>query len=208
MKLGLQIASYTWDGGPGRIRRTLAEVARAAEDAGFAFLGAPDHLWQVAPWMGPVEGEMLECYSTLAFLAANTTRVELMAMVTGSHLRHPSLLAKTVTTLDVLSGGRAWLGIGAGYYEAEARGLGLDLPRLSARFDCLEDALQICLKMWSGERGDGKPFDGRVFHLERPLNSPQALTRPHPPILIGGEGERRLVNRGGVDGSEATQQTR
>lgn len=136
---------------------------------------------------------MLECYTTLAFLAANSSRATLMAMVTGPHLRHPSLLAKVVTTLDIISGGRAALGIGAGYYEEEARGLGIDLPSVVVRFERLEETIQICLRMWTGDHGDDLPFEGRHFHLGRALNSPQSLTRPHPPILIGGEGERRTL---------------
>jgi len=127
MKIGLQIPDYTW-GNSQALSPTLLRIARVAEEAGFELIGVPDHLWQVSPWVGPVEHEMLECYTTLAFLAGNTSRINLMAMVTGSHFRHPSLLAKIVTTLDVLSAGRAWLGIGAGYYEEEARGLGIALP--------------------------------------------------------------------------------
>src|SRR6266498_2538203 len=152
MKIGLQIPDYTW-GNSQALSPTLLRIARVAEEAGFELIGVPDHLWQVSPWVGPVEHEMLECYTTLAFLAGNTSRINLMAMVTGAHFRHPSLLAKIVTTLDVLSAGRAWLGIGAGYYEEE----------------------------------------GRHFRLERVLNSPQALTRPHPPIVIGGDGERKTL---------------
>jgi F420-dependent oxidoreductase-like protein len=192
MKVGLQIPDYTW--GPTRnLGPTLVRIARAADEAGFEMIGVPDHLWQVSPWMGPVEHEMLECYTTLAFLAAHTSRATLMAMVTGAHLRHPSVLAKSVTTLDVLSGGRVWLGIGAGYYEEETRGLGVQLPPMAERFERLEDAIQICLRMWTGDHGDDLPFEGRHFRLERALNSPQALTRPHPPILIGGEGERKTL---------------
>src|SRR6266542_3550054 len=127
MKIGLQIPDYTW-GNSQALSPTLLRIARVAEEAGFELIGVPDHLWQVSPWVGPVEHEMLECYTTLAFLAGNTSRINLMAMVTGAHFRHPSLLAKIVTTLDVLSAVRAWLGIGAGYYEEEARGLGIALP--------------------------------------------------------------------------------
>jgi len=140
--------------------------------------------------IGPPEREMLECYTTLAFIAAKTTRAKLMAMVTGAPYRHPGVLAKTVTTLDVLSGGRAWLGIGAGWNEEEARGLGIPFPPLKDRFEQLEETLQICLRMW---QGDESPYHGRQFHLERPLNAPQSLTRPHPPILIGGSGERKTL---------------
>jgi alkanesulfonate monooxygenase SsuD/methylene tetrahydromethanopterin reductase-like flavin-dependent oxidoreductase (luciferase family) len=151
MKIGLQIPDYTW-GNSQALSPTLLRIARVAEEAGFELIGVPDHLWQVSPWVGPVEHEMLECYTTLAFLAGNTSRINLMAMVTGAHFRHPSLLAKIVTTLDVLSGGRAWLGIGAGYYQEEARGLGIDLPPVAERFERLEEVVQICLRMWEGER--------------------------------------------------------
>ncbi len=151
-----------------------------------------DHVWQ-APQAGGPEVPELECYTTMAFLAAHTSRAELMAVVTGVHFRNPGLLAKMVTTLDVLSGGRMWLGIGAGHYEEEARGLGIPFPPLAERFDWLEETLQICLRMWSGERGDERPFEGKYFHLERPLNLPQSLRRPHPPILIAGEGAQKTL---------------
>jgi alkanesulfonate monooxygenase SsuD/methylene tetrahydromethanopterin reductase-like flavin-dependent oxidoreductase (luciferase family) len=126
MKLGLQITDYTWPGGPSRLGATLAEIAQTAEGCGFDSISVGDHVWQVPPWMGPPEQEMLECYTTLAFLAAQTSRLTVMAMVTAVPFRYPGILAKTVTTLDVLSGGRAWLGIGAGHYADEAHGLGED----------------------------------------------------------------------------------
>src|SRR5215203_3745256 len=137
---------------------------------------------------GPLANEP-ECYTTLAFLAANTERAMLTAMVTGVHFRHPAVLAKTVTTLDVLSRGRAWLGIGSGHYEEETRGLGIPFPPQRERFEMLEETVQICLMMWSGERGDERPFDVKHYKLERPLNLPQSLSRPHPPIMIAGDGE-------------------
>lgn len=192
MKLGLHINDYSWPIASDRFGPTLAEIARAAEDVGFASIGVADHLWQDPHMNGPEIPE-LECYTTLAFLAAHTSRVELMAIVTGVHFRYPGLLAKTLTTLDVLSGGRAWLGIGAGHYEAEARGMGIPFPPLAERFEMIEETLQICLRMWSGERGDERPFEGRHYRLERPLNLPQSLRRPHPPVLIGGAGERKTL---------------
>ena len=192
MKLGLQLNSFDWDGGPARFADTLAEIARTAEVCGFDRIGVADHVWQ-HPIMGGPEADELECYTTLAFLAANTERARLTAMVSGVHFRHPGVLAKTVTTLDVLSGGRAALGIGAGHYEEETRGLGIPFPPLAERFEMLEEALQICLKMWSGERGDEIPFEGRHYRLERPLNLPQSLSRPHPPIMIAGDGERKTL---------------
>jgi len=192
MKLGLQLNSFDWDGGPERFGRTLADIARSAEEAGFDCIAVADHVWQ-HPIMGGPEANEPECYTTLAFLAANTQRVKLTAMVSGVHFRYPAMLAKTVTTIDVLSGGRAWLGIGSGHYEEEATGLGIPYPPQKERFEMLEEAVQICLRMWSGDRGDERPFEGIHYRLERPLNVPQSLTRPHPPIMIAGDGEKKTL---------------
>ncbi|SHL51859.1 alkanesulfonate monooxygenase [Pseudonocardia thermophila] len=189
MKIGLQVSDFTWPGGPGTLAADLRAIARAAEDAGFARLAVADHLWQVNT-NGPPENAMLEAYTTLGFLAACTSRIELLTWVSAVSFREPALLAKCVTTLDVLSGGRAWLGIGAGWFEEEARGLGLPFPPLAERFERLEEALQICLQMWSGDDG---PYAGTHYVLDRTLNSPQPLQRPHPPILIGGGGERKTL---------------
>ncbi|MBV9793283.1 MAG: LLM class F420-dependent oxidoreductase [Actinobacteria bacterium] len=189
MKLGLQIPDFTWAGNPAQLGSTLATVARTADDAGFEHIMLMDHFFQIRS-VGPSEHEMLEAYTALGFLAAHTSRVRLGTLVTGVHYRYPGLLAKTVTTLDVLSGGRAWLGIGAGWNEEESRGLGVPFPPVAERFEQLEEALQICLQMWAG---DEKPYDGKLFHLDRPLNSPQALTKPHPPIMIGGGGEKKTL---------------
>ncbi len=192
MKLGLHIVDFNWPGEPDPLGARLAEIAQAAEGYGFDSIAVGDHLW-LSPWMGGPQGPMLESYTTLAFLAAHTSRVKLMTIVTGTPYRYPGVLAKTVTTLDVLSGGRAWLGIGAGDYEEEARGLGIPYPPLKERFEMLEETLQICLRMWSGARGDERPFEGTHYRLERPLNLPQSLSRPHPPILIGGDGEHKTL---------------
>src|SRR5262245_52868852 len=189
MQIGLIVPAFSWPGGPGSLGADLAAVARTADEAGFASIGVMDHLFQI-DWLGPAEEPMLEAYTTLGFLAAHTTRPRLGTMVTAACFRHPGILAKTVTTLDVLSGGRAWLGIGAGGGEAESRSLGVPFPPLAARFEHLEDAVQVCLRMWSG---DQTPLEGRHVRAERPLNSPQSLTRPHPPLLIGGMGERRTL---------------
>ncbi|HEU0025646.1 MAG TPA: LLM class F420-dependent oxidoreductase [Ktedonobacterales bacterium] len=196
MKLGFHLNDFDWTGGAARTGPTLAEIAHAGDEAGFDRIGVADHFWR-SHYMGSLEGPELECYTTLGFLAASTRRAKLTAMVTAATYRQPGLLAKIVTTLDVLSGGRAWLGIGAGDFEAEARGLGLPFPPLKERFEMLEETLQICLRMWEGEHGDDRPYDGRHYHLERALNSPQSLTRPHPPIILGGGGEKtlRLVAR-------------
>jgi alkanesulfonate monooxygenase len=189
MKLGLHVADFTWPGGPSRLGSDLREIARSAEDAGFAKLSVMDHVWQIG-MIGPPENDMLEAYTTLGFLAAVTSRIDLLAWVTAVVYREPGMLVKCLTTVDVLSGGRAWLGIGAAWNEDEARGLGLPFPPMAERFERLEEALQISLHMWSG---DESPYEGKHYHLARTLNSPQALARPHPPILIGGGGERKTL---------------
>jgi len=143
--------------------------------------------------IGPPERDMLEGYSALAFMAGGTSKARLGTMVTGAVYRYPGILAKTVTTLDVLSGGRAWLGIGAAWNEAESKGLGIPFPPMAERFERLEETLQICLQMWEGERGSEKPYKGKHNPLDRPLNSPQSVTRPHPPILVGGGGEKKTL---------------
>ncbi|HKB31099.1 MAG TPA: LLM class F420-dependent oxidoreductase [Streptosporangiaceae bacterium] len=189
MKIGLQIPDYTWPGGPANLGKDLATVARTADDAGFEYIAVMDHFFQI-PAIGPSEAEMLEAYTTLGYLAACTSRAKLMTLVTGVIYRYPGILAKIVTTLDVLSGGRAWLGVGAAWNEEESRGLGVPFPAVAERFERLEETLQICLQMW---RGDESPYRGRHYQLERPLNSPKPLSRPHPPILIGGTGERKTL---------------
>jgi F420-dependent oxidoreductase-like protein len=189
MKVGLHIADFTWEGGPPALRSRLGEVARGADNAGVDRLSVMDHVWQIGP-LGPPEHEMLEAYTALGFLAAVTERVRLLTVVTAVVYREPGLLAKAVTTLDVLSGGRSILGIGAAWNEEEARGLGLFFPPRAERFERLEEALRICQQMWSDDDG---PFEGKHYHLARTLNSPQALIRPHPPILIGGGGERKTL---------------
>ena len=189
MQVGVQIPDFTFPGGPARLGADLAAIARAADDAGFEFLAVMDHFFQIG-LIGPPEREMLEAYTTLAYLAGSTSRLKLLTLVTGTVYRHPGILAKTVTTLDVLSGGRAWLGIGAAWNDEESRGLGIPFPPVAERFERLEETLQICLQMW---RGDESPYTGRHYQLERPINSPQALSRPHPPILIGGGGERKTL---------------
>src|SRR4051812_17333407 len=194
MKLGLQIPRFHWTGGPAEIRSRLQEVARAAEDAGFSSLWVMDHLFQIRS-MGQVDEEMLESFTTLGFLAASTSRIELGTLVTAVSYRQPGLLIKQVATLDVLSGGRMWLGIGAGWYEREARGLGLSFPETRARFELLEDTLRLARQMW---QGDPSSFYGKRAMLAEPICSPQPLHRPR--VLIGGGGERktlRLVARYG-----------
>jgi F420-dependent oxidoreductase-like protein len=189
MKLGQQVSYFSWPGGPESIGPTFGRIARNADQAGMSSLWVMDHFFQIS-MIGPPELDMLECYSALAFAAGQTSNIELGTMVTGVTYRHPGLLIKTVTSLDVLSGGRAWLGIGAAWNEEEHRGLGVPYPATSERFERLEETLQLAHQMW---RGDDSPFNGRHYQLERPLNVPQALRRPHPPILIGGGGEKKTL---------------
>jgi F420-dependent oxidoreductase-like protein len=189
VKIGLQVPNFTTPGGPPRLGADLATIARIADEGGFAYIAVMDHFFQIGP-VGPIELEMLEAYTTLGYLAACTSRAQLLTLVTGAIYRYPGILAKTVTTLDVLSGGRAWLGIGAAWNEEESRGLGIPFPPVAERFERLEETLQICLQMW---RGDESPYHGRHYSLERPLNSPNSLTRPHPPIMIGGGGEKKTL---------------
>jgi F420-dependent oxidoreductase-like protein len=189
MKIGLQIPDFSTPRGPERLGAELATVARVADDAGFEYIAVMDHFFQI-PAVGPAENEMLEGYTTLGYLAACTSRATLVTLVTGTVYREPGVLAKVVTTLDVLSNGRAWLGIGAAWNGEESRGLGIPFPPVAERFERLEETLQICLQMW---RGDESPYRGKHYQLERPLNSPQSLTRPHPPIMIGGGGEKKTL---------------
>ncbi len=187
MRLGLQVPYWSWPDAPASIGPTFARIARDAEQAGMASLWVMDHFFQI-PEIGPPDAEMLEAYTTLGFAAGVTSRIELGAMVTGVSYRHPGILAKTVTTLDVLSGGRAWLGTGAGWYEQEHRGLGVRFPLVAERFELLEETLQIVRQMWDG---DDREYAGTHFHLERPLSSPPPVRRP--PVLIGGGGERKTL---------------
>ncbi len=192
MRFGLSIGDFTSHNPPQCLGQDLASVARTADQLGFDALTVMDHYFQIR-LIGPPEAPMLEGYTTLAYLAGHTRRLKLGTLATGVHYRHPGLLAKIVTSLDVLSGGRAFLGIGAGWNVDESRGLGVPFPPLRERFDRLEETLRICLQMWSGERGDERPFRGTYYELERPLNSPQSLTRPHPPIVVAGGGEQRTL---------------
>lgn len=192
MKLGLHIPATSWEGGPGALGPTLERIVEVAEEVGFDAIDVADHLWQHPLMGGPTENQ-IEAYTTLGFIAARTHRVRLLTLATATSYRPAGLLAKMVTTLDVLSGGRAMLGIGAGDYPEEAAGLGLSFPPLGQRFDVLEETLEACLAMWAGDHGDERPFRGRHVRLGRPLNVPQSLARPHPPILIAGSGERRTL---------------
>jgi F420-dependent oxidoreductase-like protein len=189
MRCGIQVSDFTWPDAPQSIGPTFARIARDADQAGMASLWVMDHFFQIRS-IGPSEREMLEGYSALAYAAGVTDRITLGTMVTGVTYRHPGLLIKTVTTLDVLSGGRAWLGIGAAWNEEEHRGLGVPFPSTRERFERLEETLQLAHQMWTG---DESPFEGQHHQLERPLNSPPALSSPHPRILVGGGGERKTL---------------
>ncbi|MEV0237867.1 LLM class F420-dependent oxidoreductase [Nonomuraea sp. NPDC050786] len=185
MDLGLTCPRFTWPGGDAAIAGRFAAVARGADQAGLRSLWVMDHLFQI-PNFGSAEDPMLEAYGALSYAAALTSRVSLGALVTGAVYRAPGLLVKQVSTLDALSGGRAVLGIGAAWYEPEARGLGLPFPSLAERFERLEETLQIARQMWSGQ---DKPYHGRHYQLERTLDAPRA----NPPILIGGSGEKKTL---------------
>jgi len=195
MKIGLQIPNFTYPEGPKELGNKLAEIARAADDVGFSSLWVMDHFFQIGSrdrsmGLGPAEDEMLEGYSTLAYLAGITKKVTLGTLVTGAIYRHPGILVKTVTTLDVLSGGRAYLGIGAAWNEREARGLGVPFPSTKERLEQLEETLEIAKQMWSDNNG---AYTGKYFQLAETLCSPQPLSKPHPPILIGGSGEKKTL---------------
>jgi F420-dependent oxidoreductase-like protein len=189
MRLGLHISDFSWPGGPQQIGPVLAEVAQQAEAAGFDRITVMDHLWQIGA-VGPPEAPMLEAYTTLGYLAAKTSTITLHAMVTAAVFRAPGLLSKAVTTLDVLSGGRSMLGLGAAWYEEEAVGLGLPFPPLGERMERVEEVVQVCLQMWSGSQD---PFTGKHYQLERTLNSPMPVSQPRPRIMIAGSGERKTL---------------
>ena len=192
MKFGLQINSFTWPGGAAAIGPTLARVTRAADDVGFDSIWVMDHFFQIRG-LGPPEAPMLEGLTALGFMAANSEKARLGLMVGGIHYRQPGLWIKATTTLDVLSGGRAWFGIGAAWNEEESSALGFPFPPLRERFEVLEDTLQMAIAMWSGGTGTGESFSGRHVTATRLLNSPQALHRPRIPIMIGGGGERKTL---------------
>jgi F420-dependent oxidoreductase-like protein len=190
VKIGLQIPNFTWPGGASRLGPKLAEIATTAEAAGFDSVWVMDHYFQI-PMVGPAENDMLEAYTALGYLAGKTSRVGLGTMVTGVTYRHPGILVKQATTLDVLSGGRAWLGIGAAWFDREHHGLGVPFPPLRERFERLEEALQIANQMWAPDNNG--PFDGKHYQLAETINVPAPLSQPHPRILIGGSGEKKTL---------------
>ncbi|HEY7975618.1 MAG TPA: LLM class F420-dependent oxidoreductase [Ktedonobacterales bacterium] len=189
MRVGLQVPNFTFPGGSAHLGDTFGSIAQRAERAGFYSLWVMDHFFQI-PFVGAAEHEMLESWSALAFAAGRTNHLRLGTLVTGVTYRAPGILVKTATTLDVLSQGRAYFGVGAAWNEQEHAGLGVPFPPLAERFERLEELLQIAHQMWDG---DDRPFEGKHYQLDRPLNSPNSVQRPHPPIMIGGGGEQKTL---------------
>lgn len=189
MRLGLQVNKFDWPGVTDQVGPMMGRIARNAEEAGFYSLWVMDHFFQIRGLGDPTD-RMLESWNTLGFVAGKTERIKLGTMVTGVMYRYPGVLVKIATTLDVLSGGRTYFGIGAGWFEFEHLALGVPFPPLAERFGRLEETLQISLRMWAGNTD---PYNGRYYHLEEPINVPDSVQRPHPPILVGGGGERKTL---------------
>ena len=189
MKIGIHIVNFSVSGGGAVLAKTLADTALAAEDAGLSHISMMDHFFQLE-LLGGAELDMLEGYTSLGYIAAKTEHIRLGLLVTGVTYRYPGLLAKIVTTLDILSEGRADFGVGAAWYDREHLGLGVPFPPLKQRFEQLEETLQICMQMWSENDG---PFNGKHFQLDETRNVPQSLQRPHPPVMIGGMGEQKTL---------------
>jgi F420-dependent oxidoreductase-like protein len=192
VRFGLQVNQFTWPGGATAIGPTLARVVRTADDAGFDSIWVMDHFFQIRG-LGPPEAPMLEGQTALGFIAAHTERARIGLMVGGIHYRDPGLWIKATTTLDVLSGGRAWFGIGAAWNVHESKGLGFAFPSLKERFEWLEDTLRMAHEMWSGGSGTHEAFEGRHVTATHLINSPQAISRPRIPILVGGGGEQKTL---------------
>jgi F420-dependent oxidoreductase-like protein len=192
VKFGLQVPSFSYPGGTPEIAPTLERIVRTADEVGIDSIWVMDHFFQIRSVGAPTE-PMLEGFTALGYMAAHSTRARLGLMVGGVHYRAPGLWVKATTTLDVLSGGRAWLGIGAAWNQEESEALGFGFPPLGDRFEMLEETLQIAHGMWTGERGSEGQVRGRHFSATRLLNAPQALTRPRPPIMIGGGGEKKTL---------------
>jgi F420-dependent oxidoreductase-like protein len=192
VRFGLQVNQFTWPGGAAAIGPTLARITRTADEAGFDSIWVMDHFFQIRG-LGPPEAPMLEGQTALGFMAAHSDRIRLGLMVGGVHYRAPGLWIKMTTTLDVLSGGRAWFGIGAAWNVHESKGLGFAFPPLAERFEWLEDTLRMAHEMWSGGSGTHEAFAGRRVTATHLINSPQAISRPRIPILVGGGGERKTL---------------
>jgi F420-dependent oxidoreductase-like protein len=187
MKLALQIPRFNLENT--KVAEELKEIVISAENAGFDTISVMDHFFQI-PGVGEISDPMVEAYTTLGYIAAITSKVRLGVLVCGVIYREPSFLVKQHTTLDVLSNGRTFLGIGAAWFEEEARGLGFPFPQLKTRFEMLKEALEITKRMWSE---DNSPYNGKHYELQKPLNMPQPIQKPHPPIMIGGSGEKKTL---------------
>jgi F420-dependent oxidoreductase-like protein len=192
LKFGLQVASFTFPGGARELGAHLERIVRTADDVGFDSIWVMDHLFQIRS-VGAVDEPMLEGWTALGFIGAHTKRARIGLMVGGIHYRHPGIWVKAATTLDVLTGGRAWLGLGAAWNQQESEGLGFEFPPLGVRFEQLEDTLQIAYQMFEGDLGTQRAFDGKIYHPTRLLNSPQSISRPRVPIMIGGGGEQKTL---------------
>jgi F420-dependent oxidoreductase-like protein len=192
VKFGIQVDSFSFPGGTEAIGPTLARIVRTADDAGFDSIWVMDHLFQIRS-VGAADEPMLEGWTALGFIAAHTQKARIGLMVGGIHYRHPGIWVKAATTLDVLSGGRAWLGLGAAWNEEESRGLGFDFPPLGERFEMLEETLQIAHAMFEAPLGSQRGLAGRHYQPTRLLNSPQSISRPRVPIMIGGGGEQKTL---------------
>jgi F420-dependent oxidoreductase-like protein len=189
MRVGLQMPIFSF-AEDDDLQKWVKDIAQAADENNYYSLWVMDHFFQLGMWLGPPEEPMLEGYTTLAYLAGLTERVKLGLMVGGVIYRTPGLLVKTATTVDVLSGGRAYFGIGAAWYESEAKALGFPFPSTKTRFEMLEETLKITHQMWSD---DNSPFNGVHYQLEQPMCNPQPISKPHPPIIIGGGGEKKTL---------------
>lgn len=191
MQIGLQIPSFKYPGGTAAIRPRLKEIVTTAEEAGFYSLWVMDHYYQIKGLFGEAYTDpMMESYTTLGYFAGLTEKAYLGVLVTGVIYRHPSVLLKMVNTLDILSGGRAYLGIGAAWYEDEAKGYGIPYPSTSERFEQLEDSLQLAKALWDG---DEAAFEGAHFSAPAITNNPRPLSQPHPRIMIGGTGPKKTL---------------
>lgn len=190
MRVSLQIPFFNWAEGAPNCGETLKNVVQKAEQSGFYSIWVIDHFYQMEWGKNKAQDPMLEAYSTLSYIAALTQTVKLGVLVTGVIYRYPGILIKTATTVDVLSGGRTYFGIGAGWYEREARGLGVPFPSMKERFEQLEETLQIAKQMWSDNDG---AFDGKHYQLAETICYPQPISKPHPPIMIGGSGEKKTL---------------
>lgn len=191
MHVGIHVMRFDYPGGPEHLREELLDACAAAEDAGLTWMSVMDHYFQMVRAGFPADDPMLEAYTTLGFMAARTSRIQLGALVTGVTYRYPGLLAKIATTLDVLSGGRATLGLGAAWYEREHEAFGVPFPPLAERFERLEETLQICLQMW--DPTNNGPYDGTHYQLAETLCSPRPVSQPHPEVMVGGSGERKTL---------------